>query len=167
MLLGLVAAPAASATGGYNLIGAFKLDAGQTYNVGHVNVYLKVDGGTPYVLVRYDLNPGWVLKEAHLAMGHSAVALPTNPAGAAVPGKFPWAAYPGTEDYDFVVQPHGLCDLVPLYIAAHAVVSNGSMCETAWGVRPCYWSHQPANWSISVAKFARGWATYGILTPSM
>lgn len=109
------------------------LVAGQHYDAGDVKIW--VEDGFLHVLVEVD---GWSLGETHLYVGQ-------EPPKKAAPGKFPYKG-----ESHFVIDLEGFnptCD-TPIYVALHAVVSNGSMTgETAWADK----------YGI---PFGKGWAMY-------
>ena len=118
---------------------SFPLYAGQHDLVGNVLVW--DDGET--LCVTYQLSPealaeGWLLYETHLAVATSLVGIPTNKSGNPKVGQFPFGndelggvAEDGPYCIDFGDE-EGELDVAcgdTLVIAAHAVISDASICE--------------------------------------
>jgi hypothetical protein len=110
------------------------LVAGQHYDAGDVTIWVAEDGKLNVEVEAF----GWTLGETNLYVG-------PQPPKKAAPGKFPYK----NEDH-FEIDLGGFeptCD-TPIYVALHAVVSQGSMQEeTAWADK----------YGI---PFGKGWAMY-------
>lgn len=105
------------------------LIAGQSINVGSV-IY---SHDATNIYVTYTTANGWTLKELHLYVGNLA-GLPSNKTAVQI-GHFPYtySSINGMTSYTFEVPIIGLSHDDNVYtIAAHAVVVNGTMEETAW-----------------------------------
>jgi hypothetical protein len=70
--------------------------------------------------VTFETTGGWELGETHLYVG-------ATPPKKSAPGKFPY-----TDQTEYTIPLSDFPDVCILYIAAHAVVSQGDQEETAW-----------------------------------
>jgi hypothetical protein len=106
------------------------LIAGQDLNLGKVIVW----HDDAQIHVTYTTTAeGWYLSELHLYVGDGEF-LPKNKSGAPVIGKFPFSVtgLTGTTTYTFDIDLPTPKPEEGYLIAAHAVVVNGEMNETAW-----------------------------------
>lgn len=106
------------------------LYAGQTIDVGSVCV----DNDDDNLTVSYTTTGDWTLSDLHLFVGTSYDDMPVTKNGNPKIGQFPYTASTSGQFYSFVIPLADLgadCDS-SLFIAAHAVVSDGITSETAW-----------------------------------
>lgn len=125
-----LASVTASACGQASVV---RLLAGRTVEVGSVEVW----NDAAELHVRYSTAGGWLISETHLAVATSLSGIPVNKSGNPLPGHFAYG-----ETLDAPVTEYSvsipLSDLgaetgTRVYVAAHAVVSNNGITESAWG----------------------------------
>jgi len=111
---------------------------GQTINTGTVTVSNDADN----VYVTYTAADTWTISQIHLWVGSDLANVPSNNQGIPVPGHFPYnlSFDPAVATYTVTIpfSTIGIPDVTQkcganLYVVAHAVVSNGSQTETAFG----------------------------------
>lgn len=96
--------------------------AAQTIPVGNVTVSTQTVGDDDYLIVEYDTtSSGWKMTETHVYVG--AEPPPKMAPGSLTDGHDPLDPAVTTDSYQFLI-PEWWCDKV--YIAAHAVVTDGS-----------------------------------------
>ena len=116
--------------------------AGQTIPVGYV--ISGNDGSNTYVT--YVCTNGWSMEEVHLFYGEATITgiplrvnynfigMPVNNSGNPVLGQFPVVQTFSNHPTSYTVAiPEALPMTYEMPLAAHAVVTNGSQTETAWG----------------------------------
>lgn len=88
------------------------------------------DGDT--IRIRYETDEGCYLVETHVAVADSLAGIPQTQKGNPKIGHFPYAMEhdPPVTEVTYYIDVAGPGTY---YIAAHAVVSCGGECETAWG----------------------------------
>lgn len=109
------------------------LTAGQSIPVGS----LVIENDQDNLYVTYNTTDGWTMSELHLSVdcnvdGDCTVQKSSDIA----PGKFPYSASiadGGATTYTFTIPRASLGDCSCFCIYPHAVVTNGSGTETAWG----------------------------------
>ena len=112
--------------------------AGKGINVGTLTAEIV---GTDLV-VTYEVNAPWVLGETHLYVG-------TEVPKKSAPGQFPYGPEDAVDSGVYIIPLAGF-GAGPLYIAAHAEVTNPTEEETAW-----------AGWCNSERiRPDKNWATY-------
>lgn len=123
---------------------SFALMAGQHHHSGTVTVTNDANNLT----FTYNTEGNWRLYETHLYVGTTVL---NNPA----PGSFPYKAegLGGTTSHTFVV-PNSWPVGTQLYLAAHAVVKNGTQSETAWGKGDCLAFQKKWGWYICYTTLA-------------
>lgn len=116
----------------------YDLWGGQTLDWGTVQVW--TDQTNLYVQYLVNENiPNLTISQIHVWIGTTASGFPKNGQGVPVPGQFPISITfnPTVTEY-LVIQPLVgggitlICDQ-PIYIMAHAVMSDGYTTQTAWG----------------------------------
>ncbi len=82
------------------------------------------------ICVTYASEGGWLISETHLAISSSLEGIPQTGSGNPKPGQFSYATShrPAVSTFTYCVASPA----ATVYIAAHAVVQNGSQRETAW-----------------------------------
>ncbi len=107
---------------------SYDLIAGQTIPAG----ILVISNDQENLLVTYQAENGWKIKEIHLFVG-SKEDLPVNPSNVPVPGQFPIkeSFNPLVEYVTYEIPLKALNECV--IVAAHAVVVKDGKEETAWG----------------------------------
>lgn len=110
----------------------YDLIAGQYLVSGNISVF--TNGG--YIYISFKTNASWLIQETHVYIGPQS-GIPVNKSGVPVPGHFPYnnSFTPAVSEITYMVS---LDDIVRdengcFIIAAHAVVDNGEVTETAWG----------------------------------
>ncbi len=100
------------------------LVASRTIEMGSVSVWLDQD----VLCVQYEVQPGWVLDAAHLALAAALGDIPLNPAGSPQVGRFPYSQVlsPGASQHTFYIdlKAAGLAEEPYLELAAQADVSR-------------------------------------------
>ncbi len=145
--------------------GSQTLWAGQHIDAGTVDVEIAGDR----LVVTYNTANGWSLDEVHLWVGLDTADMPQNNKGNPKIGHFPNSDSNlgglTSLSYEFALADLGIsCPPDPdsdasdrqIYVAAHAVVSNGSGgSETAWG---------DGSRFVSGGRGRGSWATYSTIT---
>jgi len=128
-----MAAPAVAHTGDDPM--CRELLAGQSIPVGEVCVWN--DGAKLYV--KYKTSGGWQMTATHLEVVTNIADFPTTKKGNPKLGKFTYKETHGmVTEYTYEV-PLEWAPWTLLYIAAHAVVVNGTDEENAWAFKPPCW----------------------------
>ena len=107
-------------------ISSVSLVAGQHNYAGTVSV---ARAGSD-ICVTYATEGGWKISETHLSISSSVAGIPQTGSGNPKPGQFAYSTShrPAVSTFTYcVASPTGV-----FYVAAHAVVQNGSQRETAW-----------------------------------
>lgn len=108
------------------------LYAGQNIEAGELMT--EISGNQLYVT--YNTANGFGLKEVHLFVGTSMDNMPQTKTGNPKIGQFPYTALSlgGLTTYTFSIplSELGIMKSAEIFIAAHAVVENGAVNETAW-----------------------------------
>ncbi|WP_340818946.1 hypothetical protein [Methanolobus sp. WCC4] len=109
------------------------LYAAKNIDVGTLNV----SNDTEYLYITYETMNGWTILETHLEVVNDSEDFPVNGGGNVVPGHFTYkndSIPAGTTIQDYVIPLEAYLPAKnnTLYIAAHAVVSNGTSEEGAW-----------------------------------
>ena len=116
----------------------YDLWGGQTLDWGAVQVWTDQNNLYVQYLVNQDI-PNMSITQVHLWVGTTALGFPKNSQGVPVPGQFPFTATfnPAVTEYLFTIPLSNFKPLLtcgsPLYIMAHAVMSDGNTTQTAWG----------------------------------
>ena len=109
------------------------LYAGQHIEAGTVNV----SNDSEFIYITFETRDNWVILETHLEVANSSTAIPTTKSGNAIPGQFTYnnASHPDgiiIDEYQIPLEIYVPLENDTIYIAAHAVVSNGVTEEGAW-----------------------------------
>lgn len=129
----------------------YKITAAQTTDAGQ----LLVSNNGEYMRIEYVPNAGFTLGTVHLWVGTDLSLVPKTKKGIPVPGQFPYSGNATTGYVFFVPIPAGAnCDETPVYIFAHAEVSNA----TLWGD-----THQ-TGWSEGTTFGTTRWGWYSTAT---
>ncbi|WMW22309.1 hypothetical protein RE476_00375 [Methanolobus mangrovi] len=109
------------------------LYAGQNIEAGTVNV----SNDSEYIYITFETRDDWVILETHLEVANSSAAIPATKSGNAIPGQFTYknASLPDgitIDEYQIPLETYAPIENNTLYIAAHAVVSNGETEQGAW-----------------------------------
>jgi len=114
----------------------FPLYAGQDKLVGSVkvwndsdNLYVKYVMGEAPVGLEDELKTGWCLTETHLHVATTPEGIPQTKKGNPKPGKFEYKMEHSCVSEHLYTIERSLVPRDELYIAAHAVVSDASICE--------------------------------------
>ncbi|WP_319508346.1 hypothetical protein [uncultured Methanolobus sp.] len=116
-----------------NSVAVQTLYAGQHIEAGTVNV----SNDSEYIYISFETTDEWVILETHLEVANSSAAIPTTKSGNAIPGQFTYKniSQPNgitIDEYQISLETYLPLENDTLYIAAHAVVSNGESEEGAW-----------------------------------
>jgi hypothetical protein len=107
------------------------LYAGQNIPVGTVEVWNDGDA----LHITYRITAPWKMSESHLMVAASLSGIPQTAKGNPIPGKFTWSQTydQGVSGSEFVISlSENDLESTFLFVAAHAVVTNGGQTETAW-----------------------------------
>ncbi len=144
---------------------SFDLLAGQTWDIGDVLVKTSADGiCVKFVLTDADaIAEGWLITEAHVAVGDEEADIPQTKKGNPIPGKFPVnvSIDPGVTETDWFCLDYGWEEGEPLIIAAHAAIELpelGHWEGDLWVVDRPY--DEETGWGEGPGFIGKNWATY-------
>ena len=129
------------------------LYAGQTWEIGEVLVNNDVAGKicVKFVLTDQDaIDEGWLITEAHVAVGAEPENIPQTKKGNPIPGKFPVnvSIDPGVTETDWFCLDYIWVEGTNLVIAAHANIELPEL------------GHEETGWGNGPGFDGRNWATY-------